>query len=164
MAPYERMRRFVRFNYLKLLRLKTSARELAMGLAVGVFAGCLPAIPGTPLQTVAALVLAFLLRGNKIAAVIATYHSNPLNWVFFWYVEYKIGKWVLPFDVQFDPMNMRVEDLATFGWQGLSILIVGGAILGLPLGIGTYFVSLPLIRNYRRRRALRLLRKKTGQD
>jgi hypothetical protein len=159
---YTRLKRLVRFNYLKILRLKTTAHQLAMGIAVGVFAGCLPALPPVPGQVLAAVIFAFLLRGSTVAAVILINHSNPLNWWIYWWIQYQVGKHLVPFDIVFDPANMSLEDFLAVGWQASLTLMVGGAVIGVPMGVATYFISKPLISAYRRRRALRMLKKRTS--
>ncbi|WP_027367813.1 DUF2062 domain-containing protein [Desulfocurvibacter africanus] len=156
------LKRLVRYNYLKVLRLKTSSHSIALGLALGVYGGCLPALPGLPLQSIIGLLLAFIFRASKIAALVGTWISNPLNWFVFYWAEYKIGRLIIPVNIRIDPLSMNIQDFVSVGMKGVLVLLIGGAILGLPLGLLTYIVSLPLIRNYRRRRALRLLRKRTS--
>lgn len=162
MSVLVRLKRLVRYSYLKVLRLKTSSHSIALGLALGVYGGCLPALPGLPLQTLVGLALAFIFRASKIAALLGTWISNPFNWVVFYWAEYKIGSLIIPMDVKIDPLSMSIHDLVSLGIKGIFVLVVGGAILGLPLGLLTYMISLPLIRDYRKRRALRLLRKRTS--
>lgn len=162
MSVFIRIKRLVRYNYLKVLRLKTSSHSIALGLALGVYGGCLPALPGLPLQSLVGLLLAFVFRASKIAALVGTWISNPLNWFVFYWAEYKIGSLIVPMNLKIDPLSMNIHDLVSMGMKGILVLVVGGAILGLPLGLLTYAVSLPLIRSYRRRRALRLLRKRTS--
>lgn len=162
MSMLLRLKRLVRYNYLRALRLKTSSHSLALGLALGVYGGCLPALPGLPLQTLAGLTLAFVFRASKVAALLGTWISNPLNWVFFYWAEYKIGSLIIPLNLKIDPLSMKIEDLVSLGVKGVMVLVLGGAMLGVPLGLLTYAISLPLIRNYRKRRALRLLRKRTS--
>ena len=114
-----------------------------------------------PIQTLIALGAAIVFRGSKIPALVATYISNPLNWPFFWWAQYKIGEFFMPLGVEMNMSDWDVADYMTIGWRGVAILMMGGLVLGLPSGIATYFITLPLIKRYRARKALRLLRKKT---
>ena len=61
--------RTIRYYYLKFIRLKGDPSSLARGVAVGTFIGITPTIP---FHTVMTLALAFLLRGSKVAALLAT--------------------------------------------------------------------------------------------
>lgn len=161
MSVIVRLKRLVRYNYLKVLRLRTSSHSIALGLALGAFGGCLPALPGLPLQSLVGLALAFIFRASKIAALLGTWVSNPFNWVLFYWAEYKIGSLIIPLDIKIDPLSMNIQELVSLGAKGILVLMIGGAILGIPIGLLTYAISLPLIRSYRKRRALRLLRKRT---
>lgn len=155
-----------RLYWLKVLRIKAEPEVIARGVACGVFAGWLPVVPGVPFQIAVALILSFILKGSKIAAFLATWVSNPFNWVVFYYVTYKVGSFLSPFE----HMSIRIESfdieaikqLANVGWKGLVVMIIGGTIMGIPSGIATYFISLRFIRGYRKRRALRQMRKTTS--
>lgn len=156
-SRWERFKRLLKLHYLKLMRINASPHNIAMGVACGVFGGCFPVIPGLPMQTVIAVVMAFFTRSSKIAAAVATWISNPFNWLLFYYVQFKIGTFLLPLEVKFDPAQWQVSDFMDIGWQGLTILIFGGFVLGIPLGIGSYFIALYFVRRYRRRKTLRIL-------
>lgn len=153
----EKFKRLMRFYYLKVMRINASPHYIAMGISCGVFGGCFPVIPGLPLQTVIAVSAAFCTRSSKIAAAVATWISNPFNWLLFYYIQFKIGSFLLPLDVKFDPSKWQVTDFMDIGWQGLSILVFGGFILGIPLAIISYFIALFFVRRHRKRKALRML-------
>ncbi|WP_319779657.1 DUF2062 domain-containing protein [Maridesulfovibrio sp.] len=153
----DKLKRLFKLYYLKVMRINASPHTIAMGIACGVFGGCFPVIPGLPLQTVIAVVMAFITRSSKIAAAIATWISNPFNWLLFYYVQFKIGTFFLPIDIAFDPAAWQVSDFMDIGWQGVTILIFGGFVLGLPLAVISYFIALYFIRRYRRRKTLRML-------
>ncbi|OEU69276.1 MAG: hypothetical protein BA863_03665 [Desulfovibrio sp. S3730MH75] len=157
LSQYEKIKRLIRLYYLKVIRLNATPHQVAMGVASGVFGGCFPVIPGLPLQTVIAVIAAFVMRGSKVAAIVATWVSNPLNWLVFYYVQFKIGVFLLPIDVKFDPATWQVTDFMEIGWQGITILMFGGLVLAIPMSIISYFIALFFIRRHRRRKALRML-------
>lgn len=162
----ERLKRVTRLYWLKVLRIRSEPEVVARGVACGVFAGWLPAIPVLPFQIVVALVLSLVIRGSKIAAFTATWISNPFNWVIFYIIEFKVGSFFSPFgdlylDISFDNLQEAATQLAAVSWKGLVVMCIGGTILGVPSAFAAYFIALPLIRNYRRRRTLRILEKKT---
>ncbi|WP_027722739.1 DUF2062 domain-containing protein [Maridesulfovibrio zosterae] len=152
-----RVKRLLKLYYLKIMRINASPHFIAMGVACGVFGGCFPVIPGLPLQTVIAVVAAFCTRSSKIAAAIATWISNPFNWLLFYYVQFKIGTFLLPIELNFDPAKWQVSDFMQIGWQGITVLIFGGFVLGIPLAVISYFVALHFVRSYRRKKTLRML-------
>jgi hypothetical protein len=51
-------------------------------------------------------------------------------------------------------------DMIHAGWQVFGVMFAGGLAFGIPATVVTYFISLFAIRGYRRRRAVRILRKR----
>ncbi len=151
--------RFVRLNYLRIIRLKTSAHSIALGAALGILIGCMPIIP---FQTIVVLTLAVLFRANKIAAFSFTFISSPLNIIPFYAMLYMVGSKVMPFfKVRFDPRNLELMAMIEQGWRLVAVMTVGGLILGIPSSVLTYFVIRKLVLTYRKRKAIRLLKKHT---
>jgi uncharacterized protein (DUF2062 family) len=152
-------KRWTRLWYLRLMRQNSSPKNLAAAMALGMFIGALPIIP---FQSVVVIALAFVFRVNKLAAWLATCYSNAATMVPFYYFLYLVGKAVTPFsNVTFDPNNLAMEKLISAGWDVFLVMFAGGLAFGIPATLATYFLSLFIIRRYRQRRALRLLRKKT---
>lgn len=153
---WTRLVRPVRYAWLRIVRIKAPAESIALGLAIGVFAGALPFLS---LQMLLAVSLAFLLRGNPVAAALGTWWSNPLNWAIIFPLFYMLGKVFVPGPVVQVPMHelihMPILDLLQRGGKWLLITTLGGAIAGLPLAILTYFLSLRGVRMYHDSRARR---------
>lgn len=152
-----RFKRIIRFNYLRIIRLKTSAHSIALGVALGVFVGFLPIIP---LQSVTVLTLAFIFRGNKIAAFFSTFFSNAANLVPFYAMLYFVGSYFVPFNtVQLDYAHLEMSELIHQGWDLFIVMMIGGVVLGIPAAIVMYFLTRNAVLVYRRRRAARLFKK-----
>ena len=151
------MKRFLRFNYLRIIRLKTSAHSIALGAALGIFVGFLPIIP---FQSVVVLTLAIIVRANKIAAFSCTFISNVFNLIPFYTMLYIVGSWMVPLRVHFDTQHLRLMEMVEQGWQLVIVMSVGGVVLGTPSAIATYFVMRRVVLSYRKRRAMKLLQKR----
>ena len=144
--------RTIRYYYLKFIRLKGDPYTLARGVAVGTFIGITPTIP---FHTVMALTLALVLRGSKVAALLATFIvSNPLTFLPQYYFSWQIGNWLTPHKHSWEEVSILIdailqggnfaETLAALGEIGinsLAILLGGGIILAIPFTIGFYFLS-----------------------
>ncbi|MEF2231010.1 MAG: DUF2062 domain-containing protein [Pseudodesulfovibrio sp.] len=156
---WNRTRRWTRYWYLRLMRQNSSPQNMAMAMALGMFIGALPIIP---FQSVIVIALAFFLRVNKLAAWLATCYSNAATMVPFYYFLYIVGSAVTPFHVAFDPTRLEMEQLLSAGWEVFAVMFTGGLAFGIPASVATYFLTLYIVRGYRRRRALRLLRRRTG--
>ncbi len=153
----ERLKRYGRYIYLRIIRLRTSPHNIALGLALGVFVGALPIIP---FQSVLVLALAVIFRGNKVAAFFSTFYSNVFTLAPMYYVLFLVGKFFFPFEnVQFDPSKVSMSELFDAGWQVFMVMMAGGVLVGIPLGIAAYFAGYYGIKRYRVRKALRRLKR-----
>jgi uncharacterized protein (DUF2062 family) len=144
--------RTLKYIYLRFLRLRGHPHELAIGMAVGVFAGSMPILP---FQTAFALLLALALKGSKITALLGTWISNPLNWYFLYYYSYKIGAWMLGlpstnkvFHAIMASIHGGESGWAVFnkmmeaGGGFMAAFLLGGLVLATVLSLPTYFLFL----------------------
>ena len=90
--PRRSWSRSLRYNQLRLQRMQLLPRSLALGAAAGVFVAVLP-IPG--LQLLAAAGLAWLVRGHRGTAALATFAANPLTYPLIWIASYALGATIL---------------------------------------------------------------------
>lgn len=155
MTWWTNVRRWARFQYLRLMRQSASAHSLAMGLAVGVFAGFLPIIP---VQMAVAVALAFPVRGNKAAAALGTWVSNPVNVVPMYALMYWVGGMFVPNSATFDPARLDMRDMLASGADFFLVMLLGGMVLGIPAAFITYVLTFRGVNAYRQRRTIKLLR------
>ncbi|MGK7929844.1 MAG: DUF2062 domain-containing protein [Microcystaceae cyanobacterium] len=150
--PQPAWKRQLRYLYLRFVRMKEHPHVIARGLAVGVFAGCFPLFG---LQTIIGVALAFLVRGNKLAAAVGTWISNPLTYVPLFAFNYKIGRWILgeyshvggqaKFSQNWDSWS----EMTSLGTDFLVILFVGCAVVGAVASIIAYVLCLRLLNRHR---------------
>ncbi len=146
------VRRTIKYFSLKFIRLKGDPHFLAMGVAVGLFIGTTPTIP---FHTIAALAMAILLRGSKIAALLASMAiSNPLTFFFQYYFSWKIGNWLYPANLRWEQIEALLKTITTdvglsvslaalgkLGMAALATLVLGGCLLALPIAAVGYLLS-----------------------
>ncbi len=140
------LRRQLKYFYWRLVRLQGPPEALARGLACGVFAGLFP-FAGS--QTVLALLLAFLLRGNKILATVGPWISNPFTSVPIYLFNFQVGKWLIHDNSEADVSFESWQDLMKLGSEVILPLFVGCVAVGLVCAIFSYFVGLWLIQRVR---------------
>ncbi|MBN2907133.1 MAG: DUF2062 domain-containing protein [Rhodobacteraceae bacterium] len=165
----------------RVRRLPDSPQKIARGVFAGVFTAFTPLFG---LHFVIAGLLAKLMRGNILAALLATFFGNPLTYVPIGAISLKTGHFLL--GVEFDEtMNttflgkfagaaadLKDNLLALFtddqaNWAKLAQFyhevflpyMVGGIIPGLIAGLVAYYLSVPLIAAYQNRRKGRLKQK-----
>ncbi len=133
-------------------RLKGDPHYIALGMGIGIFVSFTPTLP---FHTLIAVALAILLRGNKIAAAIGVWLSNPLTIPFFYFATYKTGTMLLgnskPFDIKYE----SIKDLLALGWDATLSMMVGSFVLGIPFGVAAYFITKKIFLTIQARRKLK---------
>jgi uncharacterized protein (DUF2062 family) len=156
-------RRLARYYYLRFIRLKGHPSVLARGVAIGTFIGITPTIP---FHTIIALGLSFILRGSKVAALLATFLvSNPLTFFPQYYLSWQIGNRLFPGKHSWEDVaeliNLIVngaqfkETLAALshvGMNSLVVLIGGGIVLATPFAVAFYYLSYKFFCTIQKRR------------
>ncbi|MEO0540853.1 MAG: DUF2062 domain-containing protein [Cyanobacteria bacterium P01_A01_bin.105] len=140
--------RRLRYLYIRFIRLRGHPREIARGIAAGVFAGCYPLFG---LQTLIGVAIAAAIRGNKIMAAAATWISNPLTYVPIYAFNFQVGRWLLrqPMDLQIFTTADSFREWSSLGLDITQSLMVGSTAVGLGLGLISYILSLSLIQRIR---------------
>lgn len=149
-------------------------------IARGIFAGVLTTFtPFYGLHFVIAATIAWIMRGNIIAALLATFFGNPLTYVPIGVISLNTGYWLLGMSRRADPelhgslgrmfvdagADLKRNLIAAFtdtdmDWSRLSVFydevffpyLIGGIIPGIVAGVICYYISVPLIRAYQNRR------------
>lgn len=161
----------------RLRRLPDSPERIAKGIAAGVAASCLPLF-GLHFLTAAAI--AWVLRGNILASLLATFFGNPFTFPVLAVSALELGSKMLGRDraasaseamhafgaiwtelgrnfiAIFTADPIQWEKMGKFGLDVFVPYLLGGIPIGVICGVAAYFLSLPLIRAYRKRRFKKL--------
>lgn len=164
------------FHYVKhrMRRLPDSPERIARGIWAGVFASFTPFYG---IHFFIAAGVATLMRGNVIASLMATFFGNPLTYVPIGVAALQTGHWILgdtvderihrSFGRKFLDAGADLKDNflaiftdATADWTRLSVFydeiffpyMVGGILPGIFFATLCYYLSVPLIRVYQKRR------------
>jgi uncharacterized protein (DUF2062 family) len=113
----------------------------AVAIGLGVAVGFLPIVP---LQGLTALLLAFLFRLNRVAALLGTLVWQPFTAPFILAAQWAVGRVVL---APFTASPQSAADL--YVWP----LIPGSLIVALLAGVLASLASLPLLRRRARQSA-----------
>jgi len=164
------------FHYVKhrVRRLPDSPERIARGIWAGVF------ISFTPLfgfHFLGAVLVAKAMKGNIIASLMATFVGNPLTFVFIALSSLKTGHWLLGTQLEEGELRALSRKFSNAGddlwhnaisiftpdkmdWSGLAIFsrdvfypyLMGGIVSGVFFGTLAYYLSVPLLRAYQKRR------------
>ena len=125
----QRIRKFISW----LWNQEGSPSQRALGFGVGIFSGCFPFFG---LQTLMGVFLAKILKGNSILAAFGTWISNPFTYVPLYYLNYKLGSFILNKDRNIvDISHIATKELWSQGWYLSSRLIMGSILMGLFAGL-----------------------------
>jgi len=126
-------------------------KSVSRGFAIGAFCAFLP-IPG---QMIVAAFLAITFAGNLPFSLILTWISNPLTYTPMFYLSYKVGKFFINTEIDYDFSNKEVNLLSDLMhiWEPL---LLGSLILAIIGSSLTYI----LIRLYWRYYVLKIWAKR----
>lgn len=159
----------------RLRRLPDPAHKISRGIAAGVFVSFSPFYG---FHFLLAAGIAWLIRGNVLAALLATFVGNPITFPIFASISMEIGGWILGtphvpfpeivrsfsnasvelwrnFTAIFGPGEMRWGRLGVFFQIVFWPYLVGGIIPGLIAAAAAYRLSNPVIMAYQKGRIRR---------
>jgi len=150
-------------------------------IARGIFAGAFTVFtPFYGLHFVVAAVIAKVMRGNILAALLATFIGNPLTYLPIALISIHTGHFLLGTDpggigghigpafagawrdlrhniwAMFTPERAHWDELYLFYQDVFFPFMVGSIIPGLICGVICYYLSVPVIRAYQQRRLAKL--------
>jgi uncharacterized protein (DUF2062 family) len=141
--------RQVKLLVVRFVRLRGLPEEIAKGVALGIFIGMTPTFG---FQMAIALFFAYLLRENRLAAILGVWVTNPVTAPFIYAIEYEIGRILLDMERAQLPTVFTWEAYANLGWDIIFPLWVGGILVGIILGALSYFITLrmvPVVKSWR---------------
>lgn len=171
------------FHYVKhrLRRLPGTPEFIARGIWAGVFT-CFTPFYG--MHFVIAAVIARVINGNLLAALLGTFFGNPLTYLPIGVVSLKTGHFLLGTEFEEGDKQSLASKFANAGadlwynlralftetdadWHGLSVFydevffpyLVGGILPGIVAATVCYYLCVPVIRAYQKGRAARIRKK-----
>ncbi len=142
-------KKIINFIFAKLFYINDSAQNIALGVGLGVFSGLMPGS-----GPAAALFLAFIFRANRAAALLGSILTNTWLSLVTFILAIKIGSVILKLHWQevYQKAQGLIHDFHWVKFFKLSFLevllpiIAGYIIIGLFLGVISYFLTLLIIR------------------
>lgn len=157
----------------RLQRLPDQPNRIGRGVAAGVFVSFTPLFG---LHFLSGAAVAWLLRGNILASLLATFVGNPITFPFIAVLSVSLGREILGVGGQMGPQMIFAEFTLASGelWHNLQSIfgpetahwghlaeffhqiylpyVVGGAIPGVVVATLSHYLTVPVIRAYHKRR------------
>lgn len=161
----------------RLRRLPDQPHRIGRGVAAGVFVSFTPIFG---LHFLSAAACAWVIGGNILAALLATFVGNPITFPFIALASVSLGRRILGLGGDlpphfifgefgrasaetwhniksiFGPETAHWGHLADFFWQIYWPYVVGGTIIGLFVSALSHYLTVPVIRAYHRRRSKKM--------
>ncbi len=124
-------------------------------MAIGIFVGFLPIIPG---QALTAVAFCFLFRSNKFAGIIGTnIFTSWLTAFPVFYLNHFIGKLFIDVNISYSNFislftNFSLKNIADFGLDLFLAITIGGTIVGIVSYIPVYLITKKLVINFKNRK------------
>ena len=141
--------RLLSYYKLRLARLPASSYAISSGFACGSMVSFTPLLG---LHFILAVVFAFLIRGNFIAALIGTIVGNPLTFPLIWGLIYKVGTFVISIERVDLKNDISFEMIINQTYEIFFPMLVGGIIVAPVVWIVTYFTIYSFISSYKKRK------------
>ncbi len=134
--------RQVKLMVVRFVRLRGLPDEIAKGVALGIFIGMTPTFG---FQMAIAIFFAYLLRENRLAAVLGVWVTNPVTAPFIYAAEYEVGHRLLGMERFELPSELTWQAYSTLGWEILFPMWFCSIIFGVIFGFVAYQATLKLI-------------------
>ncbi len=165
------------FHYVRhrLHRLPGSPERIARGIWAGVFTTFTPFYG---IHFVIAALVSRCVQGNLLAALLGTFFGNPLTYLPIGVISLKTGHFLLGTEFEKGDKHSLIQKFTNAGydllhniwamftdanmdWSGLRIFwgevfypyLIGGILPGIIAATIAYYLSVPVIRAYQKRRA-----------
>lgn len=164
------------FHYVRhrMKRLPDSPERIARGVWAGVFVTFSPMFG---LHFICAAIIARLINGNILASIMSTFVGNPLTFFFIGYLSLNTGHLILGTRLTYAEMRATGRMFGDAGWDlwhnfiaiftperadwaGLAVFfhelfipyLIGGIIPGIIAATISYYLAVPLLYAYQKRR------------
>jgi uncharacterized protein len=134
--------RQIKLFYIRFVRIRGEAEDIAEGMALGIFLGMTPTLG---FQMLLAVLISALFKKNKIAAVLGVWISNPLTAPFIYLAEYEFARLLLGWDRIGLPTQLTLNEMVKLGWDVMVPLWLGGLVFGIVGGVLAYFLTLKMV-------------------
>ena len=144
---FNKIKRIISYYWLRLTRLPGSTYAISAGFACGSMVSFTPLLG---LHFFLAIFFAFLIRGNLIAALLGTVIGNPITFPFIWGLIYNIGAFLTSKSAMNLESDISIDLIINETYEVFIPMIIGGAIIALPVWLVTYFIMYSLITSYKK--------------
>jgi uncharacterized protein len=175
--PTGGFKRAAQYVVYRMRRLPDEPHRIARGVFAGVFVSFTPFFG---FHFLIAAGLAWIMRGNILAALLGTFVGNPVTTPLIAISSVELGHWMLGIDVPLNVLSViaafsnagaelwentrAIFTSAPTHWKDLSAFFhtfywpyfIGGLLPGLGISLLFYWATIPIVRTYQKMRSARM--------
>ena len=144
-----KVNRIISYYKLRLARLPASNYAISSGFACGAMVSFTPLLG---FHFVLAVVFAYLIRGNFIAALIGTVVGNPITFPFIWGLIYKVGTYVTNIKLEKINHDINFDMIVNQTYEIFFPMLVGGFVIAPLVWLITYYLIYTFVASYKKRK------------
>ena len=145
-----KLNRIISYYKLRLARLPDSNYAISSGFACGAMVSFTPLLG---FHFVLAVIFAYLIRGNFIAALIGTVVGNPITFPFICGLIYKTGTYVTNIKLEKINHEINFDMILNQTYEIFFPMLIGGIIIAPLVWIITYYIIYSFIASYKKRKS-----------
>ena len=149
MVKPNRLIESLRKAYRRFLKIRGTPREIAFGLALGLFVSMSPTMG---FQMAIAVPIAAMFKWNKLASAMAVWVTNPVSAPFIYGTTYFVGAKLTGMSLGLKAAdaahNTTMLIFAEKAPEIFKAMTLGGVVLGLPLAVIGYYCAFFAVRKY----------------
>jgi hypothetical protein len=131
-----------KLNLIRFIRLRGTPDEVAKGVALGIFIGMTPTFG---FQMAIALFFSWLLKENKLAAILSVWVTNPITAPFIYAAQYETGRILLGMEHSSFPNELTFEAFKSMGMNIVIPLCLGSLLHAVLWCLLAYALTLRFI-------------------
>jgi uncharacterized protein (DUF2062 family) len=145
----ERLRRWGRYVYLRLVRQNDEPHKVAKAAGLGVFLGIFPTFG---VGAILAVLIATWVKWNRASAALGTLIMNPFFNPFFMSLSVVVGNLLVPSRFQITVESFRGGKLWSGFLHAVPVYLLGNILVSTIFAVLAYWLTLGAVKAYRERR------------
>ncbi len=137
------IKRFLRYIYLKLVRIQDTPEKISLSFSIGVFIGIFPTFG---LGGIIMIFICYIFKLNYLAGILGTFIMNYFTSPFFWTLSYILGDFITTGKVRWRGLERTGAKIFILRY------LLGNLIISILFSILSYFVVKDIIITYRKRK------------
>ena len=124
---------------------------------ITLYSSIIVGVSNVILSFLLAVIFAYLIRGNFVAALLGTFVGNPLTFPFIWSLIYNVGIFITSKNQRILNSEISFDMILNQTYEIFIPMLIGGAIISFPIWLITFLVTYSFVSSYKKSKAKKKL-------